>query len=296
MQQYQLTFLDLALKRAALRFGRFTLKSGRESPYFFNAGLFSDGESLLLLGRCYAAALAAAGIPFDMLFGPAYKGIPLATATAVALAAAHGRSVSYAFNRKEPKSHGEGGRIVGAALAGRVLIIDDVITAGTAVRDSLDLIRAAGATPVGVALALDRQERGQGPLSAAFLTNSSQLSPTTARVTAFETCQPRARGGNIHRMRTRTPYLLWIALPLLALSGAADADPNSTSHQGVAYRWVDDQGVVHYGDHVPPEYTGKDRAILNGRGVEVGHLDAQKSAEQIAAEQRAKAAALKKKE
>jgi orotate phosphoribosyltransferase len=166
MQQYQLTFIDLALKRAALRFGSFTLKSGRESPYFFNAGLFSDGEAAHLLGHCYAAALVHSGLEFDMLFGPAYKGIPLATTTAVALAAEHGRSVSYAFNRKEAKDHGEGGRIVGAPLKGRVLIVDDVITAGTAVRESLEIIRAAGATPVGVALALDRQERGSGALTA----------------------------------------------------------------------------------------------------------------------------------
>jgi orotate phosphoribosyltransferase len=166
MQEYQLTFLELALKRDALRFGRFTLKSGRESPYFFNAGRFSDGEAAAVLGRCYAGAIVHSGIGFDMIFGPAYKGIPLATATAVALSAGHGRSVPYAFNRKEAKDHGEGGRVVGSALTGRVLIIDDVITAGTAVRDSLDIIRAAGATPVGVALALDRQERGQGPLTA----------------------------------------------------------------------------------------------------------------------------------
>lgn len=166
MQQYQLTFIDLALRRDALRFGKFTLKSGRESPYFFNAGLFSDGEAAHLLGRCYAAAIVESGLDFDMLFGPAYKGIPLATAAAVALAAEHGRSVPYAFNRKEVKEHGEGGTLVGAALKGRVLIVDDVITAGTAVRESLELIRASGATPVGVALALDRQERGSGALSA----------------------------------------------------------------------------------------------------------------------------------
>src|SRR5579863_5861288 len=130
MQEYQLTFLDLALKRDALRFGSFTLKSGRESPYFFNAGRFSDGEAAAVLGRCYAAAITASGIGFDMLFGPAYKGIPLVTAAAVALAEHHGRSVPYTFNRKEPKDHGEGGSLIGAPLAGRVLIVDDVITAG----------------------------------------------------------------------------------------------------------------------------------------------------------------------
>jgi orotate phosphoribosyltransferase len=166
MQSYQLTFIDLALRREALRFGRFTLKSGRESPYFFDSGRFSDGESLGVLGRCYAAAITTSGVSFDMLFGPAYKGIPLATATAVALAAGHGRSVACAFNRKEAKDHGEGGRVMGAALAGGVLIVDDVITAGTAVRDALGIIRAAGAQPAGVALMLDRQERGQGALSA----------------------------------------------------------------------------------------------------------------------------------
>ncbi len=166
MQQYQLTFIDLALKREALRFGKFTLKSGRESPYFFNAGLFSDGEAAHLLGRCYADSIVASGVGFDMLFGPAYKGIPLVTATAVALAAHHHRNVPYAFNRKEAKDHGEGGRIVGAPLKGRVLIVDDVITAGTAVRESLQIIRAAGAGVAAVALALDRQERGTGELTA----------------------------------------------------------------------------------------------------------------------------------
>jgi orotate phosphoribosyltransferase len=174
MQPYQLTFIDLALRREALRFGRFTLKSGRESPYFFNAGLFNDGESLAVLGRCYAGAIVASDIGFDMLFGPAYKGIPLAAVTAVALSTEHGRSVPFAFNRKEAKDHGEGGSIVGAKPAGRVLIVDDVITAGTAVRESLELIRAAGAQVAGVALALDRQERGQGALSAVQELEQSQ--------------------------------------------------------------------------------------------------------------------------
>jgi orotate phosphoribosyltransferase len=166
MQQYQLTFIDLAIGRYALRFGRFTLKSGRESPYFFNAGVFNDGESVAVLGRCYGAAIMAAGLAFDTLFGPAYKGIPLVTATAIALSLDHGVSAPYAFNRKEAKEHGEGGSIIGSPLEGRVLIVDDVISAGTAVRESLRLIRAAGASPVGVALALDRQERGQSELSA----------------------------------------------------------------------------------------------------------------------------------
>jgi orotate phosphoribosyltransferase len=166
MKDYQLKFIDLALSRDALRFGNFKLKSGRESPYFFDAGLFGDGASATTLGRCYAAAIGYSGIEFDMLFGPAYKGIPLVTAVAIALADQHGRNVPYAFNRKEAKDHGEGGNIVGTPLRGKVLIVDDVITAGTAIRESLQIIRDAGAQPVAVALALDRQERGQGNLSA----------------------------------------------------------------------------------------------------------------------------------
>ena len=166
MQEYQLSFIDLALERDALRFGHFKLKSGRESPYFYNAGQFSDGKSAAILGRCYAAVIVRSGIQFDMIFGPAYKGIPLATATAIALAEHHGRNVPYAFNRKESKDHGEGGNVVGTPLSGRVLIIDDVITAGTAIRESLQIIRAAGAQPVAVALSVDRQERGQGALTA----------------------------------------------------------------------------------------------------------------------------------
>ena len=161
MQAFQRDFLELALKLGVLRFGRFTLKSGRESPYFFNAGLFDTGRAIAGLGRAYAAALAASGLGYDMLFGPAYKGIPLVTATAAALAEHHGRDVPYCFNRKEAKDHGEGGRIVGRPLAGRVLIVDDVITAGTAIRESIELIRAAGASAAGVLLALDREERGR---------------------------------------------------------------------------------------------------------------------------------------
>jgi orotate phosphoribosyltransferase len=166
MQDYPLRFIDLALSRDALRFGNFKLKSGRESPYFFNAGLLNDGEAAAVLGQCYAAALLASGVEFDVLFGPAYKGIPLVTTTAVALAEHHGRNSPFAFNRKEAKDHGEGGTLVGAPLRGRVVIVDDVITAGTAIRESLDIIRGAGAEPVAVVLALDRQERGQVTRSA----------------------------------------------------------------------------------------------------------------------------------
>jgi orotate phosphoribosyltransferase len=194
MQPYQLSFIDLALRRNALRFGRFTLKSGRESPYFFNAGLFSDGESAATLGRCYAAAIVAAELPFDMLFGPAYKGIPLATASAIALYVDHGRDVPYAFNRKEAKDHGEGGSIIGTPLKGRVLIIDDVITAGTAVRESLGQIRAAGAQPVGVALALDRQERGQGALSAVQELERAEGLRCVSIVTLAELIEALTRG------------------------------------------------------------------------------------------------------
>ncbi len=158
-------FIDFAIKKQVLRFGEFKTKAGRLSPYFFNAGLFNDGESLMKLGEFYAAAILKSGVQFDMLFGPAYKGITLAASISIALAR-QGHNFPYAYNRKEAKDHGEGGTIVGAPLQGSVLIVDDVISAGTSVRESVEMIKAAGAKPAGVAIAIDRQERGLGALSA----------------------------------------------------------------------------------------------------------------------------------
>jgi len=166
MQKYQRDFIRLAIKHQALGFGSFTLKSGRISPYFFNAGKFQSGAALAELGRHYAAAILASGLEFDLIFGPAYKGIPLAATTAVALADKHDKDYPYCFNRKEAKDHGEGGSLVGAPLEGSVLIIDDVITAGTAVREVMDIIQQAGAQPAAVLIGLNRQERGKGELSA----------------------------------------------------------------------------------------------------------------------------------
>ncbi|MEL7561159.1 orotate phosphoribosyltransferase [Stutzerimonas chloritidismutans] len=166
MQAYQREFIRFAIERGVLRFGEFTLKSGRTSPYFFNAGLFDSGAALAQLGRFYAAAVADSGIDFDVIFGPAYKGIPLAAATAISLAEHHQRDLPWCFNRKEAKDHGEGGTLVGAPLNGRVLIVDDVITAGTAIREVMQIIQAQGAQAAGVLIALNRQERGQGQLSA----------------------------------------------------------------------------------------------------------------------------------
>jgi orotate phosphoribosyltransferase len=164
-RRFSQDFIAFACDRGVLRFGEFKTKAGRLSPYFFNAGLFDDGAALGRLCDFYAEAILASGLPFDVLFGPAYKGIPLAAGTAMALAR-RGRNTPFCYNRKEAKDHGEGGTLVGAPLAGRVLIIDDVISAGTSVRESVELIRAAGAEPAGVVIALDRQERGQGMLSA----------------------------------------------------------------------------------------------------------------------------------
>ena len=166
MKTYQQEFIEFAIANEVLRFGEFTLKSGRVSPYFFNAGLFNTGRSLAELGRFYARAVIDSGVEFDMVFGPAYKGIPLAASLAIALSDTYGRDVPFAFNRKEAKAHGEGGTIVGAPLAGRVLVIDDVISAGTSVRESAGLIEAAGARLAAVSIALDRQERGEGQTSA----------------------------------------------------------------------------------------------------------------------------------
>lgn len=166
MQAYQTTFIELARECDVLKFGEFSLKSGRVSPYFFNAGAFSSGRALATLGRCYAQCIVDSGLSFDILLGPAYKGIPLAAATAIALADHHGRDVPFAYNRKEAKDHGEGGTLVGAPLRGRVLVIDDVITAGTAVREVIRLLQDNGADLAGVVIGLDRQERGVGALSA----------------------------------------------------------------------------------------------------------------------------------
>jgi len=182
MQEYQRDFLDFALDTGVLRFGEFTLKSGRISPYFFNAGLFNTGAALARLGRTYAQAIVDSNIEFDLLYGPAYKGIPLAAVTAAALYDHHGIDIPYAFNRKEAKDHGEGGCIVGHELKGRVLIIDDVITAGTAIRESMEIIQSQNAIPAGVVIALDRQERGTGERSAIQEVESDYGMPVAAIV------------------------------------------------------------------------------------------------------------------
>src|ERR1700744_671557 len=193
---YQSEFIDLCVRLGVLKFGAFTLKSGRESPYFFNAGLFNTGAAINAVGRAYAAALAASELGFDMVFGPAYKGIPLVTVTAAAMAEHHGRNIPFAYNRKEAKDHGEGGNIVGSPLAGRVLIIDDVITAGTAIRESIEIIRGAGANPAGVLLALDRQERAPNSrLSAVQQVRESYALPVVAVVSLADLMVHMAASG-----------------------------------------------------------------------------------------------------
>jgi orotate phosphoribosyltransferase len=185
LQPYQREFLQFAIERQVLRFGEFTLKSGRRSPYFFNTGLFNTGAALSKLGCYYAEAISASGVGYDMLYGPAYKGIPLVAATAIALAEVKGFDVPYSFNRKEAKDHAEGGIIVGAPLTGRVLVVDDVISAGTSVRESVNIIRAAGAAPAGVAISVDRQERGTGSNSAVQEVQE-QFGLTVIRIASLE--------------------------------------------------------------------------------------------------------------
>jgi orotate phosphoribosyltransferase len=197
MRSHQKDFIEMILAKQVLRFGDFTLKSGRTSPYFFNAGLINDGGSLARLGACYAQAIAESGIAFDMFFGPAYKGIPLATATAVAFADKHRRNVPIAYNRKEAKAHGEGGNLIGAPLEGQVLIVDDVLTAGTAVRESIGIIKAAGARPAGVVLALDRQERGMGPHSAVQEIQANYGIPVIRIVTLDHLIEYLEAGGDV---------------------------------------------------------------------------------------------------
>jgi len=186
MKDYQREFLDFAIECQALRFGEFTLKSGRISPYFFNSGLFNTGRKLARLGRFYAHAIEDSGIGFDMLYGPAYKGVPLACATAMAFAESGERDVPYAFNRKEVKKYGEGGIIIGHPLQGKVLIVDDVISAGTSARESVQIIKTANAQPVGMAIALDRQERGETALSAVQEAESA-LGLRVVSIVALET-------------------------------------------------------------------------------------------------------------
>ena len=204
---YQSEFIDLCVQLGVLRFGSFTLKSGRESPYFFNAGLFNTGAAIGAVGRAYAAALAASDLKFDMLFGPAYKGIPLVTTTAAALAERHARNVPFAFNRKEAKDHGEGGTIVGGPLQGHVLIVDDVITAGTAIRESVDIIQAAGATPAGVLLALDRQERASGSDFSAVQEGRSRYNiPVISVVNLADLMQHVSRSGQTGELSSMRLY------------------------------------------------------------------------------------------
>ena len=209
MPNFRQDFLAFALAREVLRFGEFITKAGRRTPYFFNAGLFNDGDALRRLGEFYAEALLASGVACDQLFGPAYKGIPLAAATAVALAQ-KGHNLPFSFNRKEAKDHGEGGVVVGAPLKGRVLIVDDVITAGTSVRESVELIRAHGANPAGVLIALDRMERGQGTQSAVAEVRASYGIPVVAIATlddlmAFIAGQPAlaAHAGAVQSYRAQ---------------------------------------------------------------------------------------------
>jgi orotate phosphoribosyltransferase len=204
---FQREFIDLCIDLGVLKFGSFKLKSGRESPYFFNAGLFNTGTAIAAVGRAYAAAIAASSVKFDMIFGPAYKGIPLVTVTAAALVTEQGMNLPFAFNRKEAKDHGEGGSIVGSPLQGRVLIVDDVITAGTAIRESIDIIKAAGAMPAGVLLALDRQERGgESRLSAVQEVQQQSGIPVIAVMTLADLMQHMRTQGRVTELAGMQAY------------------------------------------------------------------------------------------
>jgi orotate phosphoribosyltransferase len=204
---FQREFIDLCIDLGVLKFGSFKLKSGRESPYFFNAGLFNTGTAIAAVGRAYAAAIAASSVKFDMIFGPAYKGIPLVTVTAAALVTEQGMNLPFAFNRKEAKDHGEGGSIVGSPLQGRVLIVDDVITAGTAIRESIDIINAAGARPAGVLLALDRQERGGESRLSAVQEVQQQLGiPVIAVMTLADLMQHMRTQGRVTELSGMQAY------------------------------------------------------------------------------------------
>jgi orotate phosphoribosyltransferase len=204
---FQREFIDLCIDLGVLKFGSFKLKSGRESPYFFNAGLFNTGTAIAAVGRAYAAAIAASSVKFDMIFGPAYKGIPLVTVTAAALVTDQGMDLPFAFNRKEAKDHGEGGSIVGSPLQGRVLIVDDVITAGTAIRESIDIIKAAGARPAGVLLALDRQERGGESRLSAVQEVQQQLGiPVIAVMTLADLMQHLRTQGRVTELSGMQAY------------------------------------------------------------------------------------------
>jgi len=204
---YQTDFIELCMRLGVLKFGSFKLKSGRISPYFFNAGLFSTGAAIAAVGRAYAETIAASELSFDMLFGPAYKGIPLVTVTAASLAQTRDQNLPFAFNRKEAKDHGEGGNIVGGPLRGKVLIVDDVITAGTAIRESIEIILAAGASPAGVLIALDRQERGSdGGRSAVQEVRQEFGIPVTAVISLTELMQYMQEGGRDTELAAMQAY------------------------------------------------------------------------------------------
>lgn len=206
MKDYQKNFIELALRFNVLKFGEFKLKSGRLSPYFFNAGLFNTGKALAEMGRCYAQAIVDSNIEYDILFGPAYKGIPLVAVTAMALQLDHGLDIPYAFNRKEAKSHGEGGSIVGSEITGRVLILDDVITAGTAIREAIEIIKQSNGSPVGVLIALDRQEKGSGERSAVQELNEDYALQTQSIVGLDSLIQYLQSQGNENMLSAMQAY------------------------------------------------------------------------------------------